>query len=221
LKKYFALFILSFMIFTFYSNKEAEAKVSPEVYFNTQRVYFDTSPIVSNGRALIEFRTIFEALSLSNIRWDSKTNIIRGENQNIKIQLQIGSKTSYVNGKSVTLDTAPKVVNGRTMIPLRFVAEATGATVTYAKDAEQIDIYSKGYIGQTRQVTYDNWALQYKKVSEIDKKMFELESELSHLKSLQYRYVYGSDKAGENIQAQINILLKKKALLQRKIALLS
>ncbi len=43
----------------------------------------------------------------------------------------IGSKTYTVNGASKTLDVAPKIVNDRTMIPLRALSEAIGAAVSY------------------------------------------------------------------------------------------
>ncbi|MGC9089794.1 MAG: copper amine oxidase N-terminal domain-containing protein, partial [Caldisericia bacterium] len=47
------------------------------------------------------------------------------------IGLQVGNPTAIVDGQVVTLDVAPVIVNGRTFVPLRFVAEAFGASVDW------------------------------------------------------------------------------------------
>ncbi|MBC7326154.1 MAG: copper amine oxidase N-terminal domain-containing protein, partial [Moorella sp. (in: Bacteria)] len=52
------------------------------------------------------------------------------------VQLTIGSNVLKVNGISLTMDVAPEIVNGRTMLPARFVAQALGASVGY-DDANQ------------------------------------------------------------------------------------
>ena len=46
-----------------------------------------------------------------------------------ELRLTIGQKFAYVNGESKTLDAAPIIKNGRTMLPVRFVAENLGGTV--------------------------------------------------------------------------------------------
>ena len=48
------------------------------------------------------------------------------------IELEIGSKTAKINGESCTLDVPPQIVNGRTMVPFRFIGEAFGAEVDYS-----------------------------------------------------------------------------------------
>jgi hypothetical protein len=48
-----------------------------------------------------------------------------------KIVIQVGNTTGLINDKTVKLDAAPKIVNGRTLVPLRFVAEAFGAEVKW------------------------------------------------------------------------------------------
>ncbi|MBQ7660780.1 MAG: copper amine oxidase N-terminal domain-containing protein, partial [Clostridia bacterium] len=48
-----------------------------------------------------------------------------------EVKLTIGSNTAYVNGQTQLLDAAPVIDNGRTLMPLRFIAEAMGATVDW------------------------------------------------------------------------------------------
>ena len=58
--------------------------------------------------------------------------------QQTKIVLHLGSSAAEVNGQAVQLDCAPRAEAGRTLVPLRFVAEALGCRVDYA--AGQITI---------------------------------------------------------------------------------
>ncbi|MDD4029010.1 MAG: copper amine oxidase N-terminal domain-containing protein [Caldisericia bacterium] len=52
------------------------------------------------------------------------------------VELQIGSKIGYINGREISLPTHPTIVRGRTFVPLRFLAEAFGAFVQYKGDAK-------------------------------------------------------------------------------------
>lgn len=53
------------------------------------------------------------------------------EKEQIVIKLQIGSKTIYVNGIPQQIDVAPQIVEGRTLLPIRYIAEPLGATVNW------------------------------------------------------------------------------------------
>ncbi len=71
--------------------------------------------------------------SLDNINTTSFDNLVVSTFGDAKakteVKLQIGNKTGYVNGVAKALDAAPIIRNSRTMLPVRFVAEALGATV--------------------------------------------------------------------------------------------
>lgn len=55
-----------------------------------------------------------------------------------EIKLTIGKKTAIVNAKSLTLDVAPYVVSGRTLVPLRFIGENLGAEIAWDAKAQKI-----------------------------------------------------------------------------------
>lgn len=55
-----------------------------------------------------------------------------------EIKLTIGSKTASVNGKASTLDVAPFIVSGRTLVPLRFIGDAMGAKIDWEPKAQMI-----------------------------------------------------------------------------------
>ncbi len=104
----------------------------------------DTKPIIRNGRTLVPARAIIEELG-GVVSWqeeDRKVSIARAD---IAIDLWIGEGTTSVNGVSTPVDptnpqVVPEIVNGRTMLPLRFVAENLGATVTWNQRTREIGI---------------------------------------------------------------------------------
>jgi uncharacterized repeat protein (TIGR02543 family) len=60
------------------------------------------------------------------------------------IQLRIGSTTMYVDGKPSSLEAAPIILNSRTLLPIRAVVEATGATITWDVSAQKVTIVREG-----------------------------------------------------------------------------
>lgn len=65
------------------------------------------------------------------------------DNSENQIILTIGKKDASVFGKIKTNDVAPKIVNDRTMLPARFVAENLGADVSWDGDKELVTIQGK------------------------------------------------------------------------------
>ena len=66
------------------------------------------------------------------------------EKEKTSIILVIGSKDAEINGKTVTNDVEPKIVNERTMLPIRFIAEALGAKVEWIEETETVKITADG-----------------------------------------------------------------------------
>ena len=56
---------------------------------------------------------------------------VRAETPSILIKLTVGSKSASVNGKNTELDVPPTIIQGRTLVPIRFIAESLGAEVQY------------------------------------------------------------------------------------------
>ena len=84
--------------------------------------------------------SIFNALvSDENIVWSEKSQHIEARDGNNYIFMAIGSTGAIVNNSLITLNTAPYIENGRTMVPVRFVSEALGALVEW--DGEKGSVY--------------------------------------------------------------------------------
>lgn len=82
------------------------------------------------------------AEDLHDIDYDTKTGWglpIMGDPKTV-INMQVGNFKATVDGKTVTMDVAPKIENQRTLVPLRFIAEAFGAEVDWDPKTQRITI---------------------------------------------------------------------------------
>ncbi len=181
---------LLFLSVIFFSNDAKAATIT--TYVNAQKINFTSNPINENGRTLVEFKPIFKALGL-DIEWYSASKTIVGKNANVKIQLTLGSKIAYVNGNKVTMEVAPKVINGRTFIPLRFVSDSTNSDILYHASVDEIDIYSKNYSGEKRTPSKSNkalrgtkWSMTPAEVKKIETATFVESAVAGNVKALYY-----------------------------------
>ena len=90
----------------------------------------DVPPRVENGTTLVPMRVIFEALN-ATVDYHHENKTINAYRDTTNILLTLNSATAFVNGVPKTLAVPAKAVNGRTLVPLRFVSEALGETVNY------------------------------------------------------------------------------------------
>jgi len=101
---------------------------------------FDVQPIIDKGYTLVPQRTIFEGLHAS-LKWDEKTQTVTANKGAFTVNLVIGGN-AYINGVSTPLDVPARIVDGRTLIPLRFVSEAMNCKVDWVAAAHTIIINS-------------------------------------------------------------------------------
>jgi len=111
------------------------------VVLDGQQLVFDVPPQAMNGRTLVPLRTIFEALG-ATIEWDNATKTVTAEKGDTVIVLTIGSTSPTVNGKIVPIDQPGIIVDGRTLVPLRFVGEALGVKVDWDGPTNTVTITS-------------------------------------------------------------------------------
>ncbi|AOT71978.1 stalk domain-containing protein [Geosporobacter ferrireducens] len=64
--------------------------------------------------------------------------------QLLNIQLTIGSSTATVNEKAVSIDVPPALISGRTLVPVRFIAESMGAKVDWQGETQTVKITLEG-----------------------------------------------------------------------------
>jgi len=100
-----------------------------QVVVNGQPMQFAQPPIERAGRILVPLRGVFEQLGAS-VAYQS--GFIAATSRNGRtVSMTIGSRNATVDGNPTTLDVAPFTLDGRTLVPLRFVSTALGASVDY------------------------------------------------------------------------------------------
>ena len=134
MKKTICILLAFLCLFSLASFAQSEITV----LLNGQPLYFDVQPVMESNRVLVPLRAIFEALD-SDISWDNETQTVIASGNKV-IVLQIDSDIAFVNGEKKQLDIPARLVNGRSMVPLRFVGEAVGADVHWDSETLTVSI---------------------------------------------------------------------------------
>lgn len=104
-------------------------------------VAFDVEPVIRNGRTLVPFRVIAEALNVK-VSWDGTTQTVKATDGKTSVRLQIGNRTAYRNESPVLLDVPPQILGERTLVPLRFFSEAFNCKVDWDDSISGVRIAS-------------------------------------------------------------------------------
>ena len=86
--------------------------------------------MVEDGRTLVPMRFLFECLG-DKVTWDEETRSVTAENKNSTVTFSLDSLTADVNGTEQTMDVPAKLIGDKTYVPLRFLSENLGYTVTW------------------------------------------------------------------------------------------
>ncbi|HTX56108.1 MAG TPA: copper amine oxidase N-terminal domain-containing protein [Candidatus Acidoferrales bacterium] len=108
------------------------------VVVNGQTMSFDQPPMEEGGRVFVPLRGVFERLGASVVYQNGQIN---ATGNGRTVSLQIGSTQATVDGRPQTLDSAPFVEGSRTLVPLRFIAQALGARVDWNNETSTVTIY--------------------------------------------------------------------------------
>jgi len=110
-----------------------------QVEVNGRPLSFRVPPTRANGRTMVPLRGIFESLG-AQVNWDADTSTITATKGTTDVQLSIGDPRATVNRRTVLLDAPAMILNGSTMVPVRFVSEALGADVKWFEATQTVSI---------------------------------------------------------------------------------
>jgi hypothetical protein len=100
-------------------------------------------PVERGGRVLVPLRGVLEKLG-AYVSYDAAARQVTAVRSGTEIVLPIGGRTATVGGQQVSLDAPAEVVNGATLVPLRFVAESLGARVAFEPASRTVAIIGAG-----------------------------------------------------------------------------
>ncbi|MGN0149998.1 MAG: peptidylprolyl isomerase [Clostridia bacterium] len=103
---------------------------------------FDVQPQIINERTMVPMRVIFEALG-ATVEWNDEERKITSQRDDTVIEMTVDNPAIYVNGDEITLDTAPLIIDERTLVPARAVAESFNAEVEWYGDTRTVLILDK------------------------------------------------------------------------------
>jgi len=109
------------------------------VTLNGRKVIFDQQPIIVNDRTLVPLRAIFEELG-AIVNWDNDSQAVTAIKGDTTILMSIGKAEMYKNGELITLDVVPQLMGGRTLVPVRAVAEGFECDVEWKGETRTVDI---------------------------------------------------------------------------------
>jgi len=142
MKKIMKLFVVLGLLVLFAVPTVVSANDSISVFVNGYDIDFDVPPQAINGRTMVPLRAIFEELG-AFVEWDNDTQTVTATKDDTVVRATIGSPVMYINGEEKVMDVVPVAVNGRTLVPARFVAEAFGCEVRWNGEGRTVEINSQ------------------------------------------------------------------------------
>jgi len=109
------------------------------VVFDGQILTFDVPPAIINDRTMVPMRVIFEAHG-TDVHWDDIADTVTATRGNLTVVARIGDPFINVNGNLTAMAVAPVIVEGRTLVPVRFISEALGSAVAWDGDTRTVFI---------------------------------------------------------------------------------
>ncbi len=123
------------------------------VKVNGEMVEFDQPPVIENGRTLIPFRGVLEKMGIT-VDWvsDDKTVICTDDEKIVFLPIgqtemtvvsadeEIIDFDGKIDGEKISLDVPGKIINGRTLVPIRAVAESFNADVNWDSETKTVEI---------------------------------------------------------------------------------
>jgi len=105
------------------------------VSIDFENINFSHQPVIINNTTLVHLRPIFEKLDVDVIWEAPKITIFKDK---LKIELWIDNDIAFVNGEEKKLAVSPKLINGATYVPIRFVSELLNANVYWENNTINI-----------------------------------------------------------------------------------
>jgi hypothetical protein len=115
------------------------------VFVDGRQIELDTAPVIVGGRVLVPARGVFEALG-ATVTYDEATREVTITRGDTVVVLPLGAGYAFKNRARVNLDVAAQVMEGRTMVPLRFVSEMMGVKTTWDARAHAVYLSTRELI---------------------------------------------------------------------------
>lgn len=166
-----------------------------EVEIDGDRLYFNhQSAIFKDGYTMVPIREIFEELG-SSIQWDQPSKTVTATKGDTTIKIIVGQNTAVINEKTISLSKSAEVINGTTLVPLRFISEAFGANVYWYNQIGTVVIVTHKKQAPVVTLNPGDYEIEFLPKERVE----ELSSEYSY-----YYHLYLHDYIEENYPNTVN-----------------
>jgi len=141
MKRLAKIAFLLLMIMAFYITAVFAGSDEVKIQVDGVDVAGDSPPVIIDGRTLVPARFVFEAMG-GTVIWNGATGEVTVSVAETEVKLKVGSTKAYINGAETSLDVPARIINDRTMIPVRFVSEAAGCKVSWDEKSRVVGITS-------------------------------------------------------------------------------
>ncbi len=111
---------------------------------NGELLKTEMPPIVFNNYSVVPARDVFEKMG-ALVEWDGNTQSVYVSSDELKLSLKINSTVCHVGDTLFNMPIAPKIINEKTMIPVRFVGEMLGYYIDFDSKSDTVIINSRAY----------------------------------------------------------------------------
>ncbi|NGZ74160.1 family 10 glycosylhydrolase [Saccharibacillus alkalitolerans] len=118
---------------------KAQAASVIRIMLDGQRIQGDVDPYIVSNTTLVPMRLVSENLG-AQIKWSQSEKVVTINQGGTLLSIPLGSKTAFVNGNSVELEASVASLNGRIMVPLRFVGQGLGLGVNWDQASQTITL---------------------------------------------------------------------------------
>ena len=111
----------------------------PYIMVKNKLLGFSTLPVTEEDRTLVPMRFLFENLD-AEVMWDETTQTATAVKGDTSISFCIDNHQATVNGEVKEMDVPARLVNDKTMVPLRFLSEGLGYTVNWNEETRVAEV---------------------------------------------------------------------------------
>lgn len=142
-----ALLVISFLLLSLQPGGAlagtAQFTVGETLYsVNDTLRLMDVAPYIRDGRAYLPARYVAYSLGVpeGGVLWNGVRRTVTLIKGSKTVQVKIGSNTLLAGEKLIRMDVAPEIINGRAMLPVRYIAQALGARVDWDPASRRVTL---------------------------------------------------------------------------------
>ncbi|WP_394238807.1 stalk domain-containing protein [Niallia oryzisoli] len=132
---------LFFLILLMCMSVPVSANSPIQVQVDGDEIKYTASPAIINNKLMVPVRKTAEIMGLK-VEWSGQDQMVSIIGNGKTIEIMVDSKKATINRKQIQLEVAPTIVNGETLIPLRFLSDEFGYILEWNPNKNTVALFS-------------------------------------------------------------------------------